>query len=185
MKNKKIFGTKHIVTAALLVALGGAVWLNMQYSTTSGGFLSTGDTSSNKNLGDTKYVATVSDSPAVQTAAPSDYFTSAAAERKKSRDEALALLEDTLKSAESDSAAKASATEKMTLIAERMEKEAAIETVIKAKGFEKAVAVIGDDNVTVIVSAEELLPSQMLQIQDAVTSQTEISLEKIKIVNKK
>lgn len=183
MKKKKIFGTKQIVTAALLAALGGAVWLNMQYSTAAGGFMS--NTSSNKNLGDTKYVANISDTSALQTAAPTDYFKSAAADRKNSREEALALLEDTLKSADSDSDAKADAVTKMTLIAERMEKEAAIETLVKAKGFEKAVVVIGDDNVTVIVSAEELLPSQILQIQDAVTSQTEISLENIKIVNKK
>mgnify|MGYP003434890052 CR=1 FL=1 len=67
-------------------------------------------------------------------------------------------------------------------VAERMEKEASIETLIKAKGFEKVVAVIGDKDVTVIVSAEALLPSQTLQIQDAVTSQTEISLQNIKIV---
>ena len=183
MKKKKIFGAKQVVLAALLAALGGAVWLNMQYSTVAGGFVQS--TSSNKNLGDTKYVATVSDSSALQTAASTDYFKTATADRKAAREEALALLEDTLKSADLDSVAKAAATDKMALIAERMEKEAAIETLIKAKGFEKAVAVIGDDNVTVIVSAEELLPSQTLQIQDAVTSQTEISLQNIKIVNKK
>ena len=183
MKKRKIFGAKQIVMAALLAALGGAVWLNMQYSTTAGGFVQ--NSSSGKNLGDTKYVATVSEASALEAAASTDYFKTAAADRKKARDEALALLESTLKSADSDSEAKADATEKMTLIAERMEKEAAIETLIKAKGFEKAVAVIGDGNVTVIVSAEELLPSQILQIQDVVTSQTEISLENIKIVNKK
>lgn len=183
MKKRKIFGAKQIVMAALLAALGGAVWLNMQYSTTAGGFVQS--TSSNKNLGDTKYVATVSEGSALETAASADYFKSAAADRKKAREEALALLEDTLKNAASDSETKADVTAKMALIAERMEKEASIETLVKAKGFEKAIAVIGDDNVTVIVSAEELLPSQILQIQDAVTSQTEISLEKIKIVNKK
>ncbi len=183
MKKKKIFGTKQIVMAALLAALGGAVWLNMQYSTAAGGFVT--NASSNKNLGDTKYVATVSQDSATPTAASTDYFKTAAAERKSAREEALALLEDTLKSADSDSEAKADATEKMALIAERMEKEASIETLIKAKGFEKAIVIIGDDNVTAIVSAEELLPSQILQIQDAVTSQTEISLENIKIVNKK
>lgn len=185
MKKKKIFGTKQIVAAVLLAALGGAVWLNMQYSTAAGGFMSATDTASNKNLGDTKYVATLSEPSAIQTAAESDYFTLAKADRKKSRDEALALLEDTIKSLDSTSEAKVKATEKMTIIAERMEKEASIETLIKAKGFEKAVVVIGDNDVSVIVPADELLPAQILQIQDAVTSQTKISLENIKIVNKK
>ena len=44
---------------------------------------------------------------------------------------------------------------------------------------------MGDNDITVVVKADELLPSQILQIQDAVISQTEISLENIKIVNKK
>ena len=185
MKNRKIFGAKQVLAAALLVALGGAVWLNMQYSTAAGGFISTADTSSNKKLGETKYVATVSDSSALQTGASTDFFSEAKAERKKSRDEALALLEETLTNVDANSDAKALATEKMALIAERMEKETAIETLIKAKGFEKAVVLIGDNDVSVIVSADTLLPSQILQIQDAVTANTEISLENIKIVNKK
>ena len=95
MKKKKIFGAKQVVMAALLAALGGAVWLNMQYSTTAGGFVQS--TSSNKNLGDTKYVATVSEGSTVETAASTDYFKTAAADRKNAREEALALLEDTLK----------------------------------------------------------------------------------------
>ncbi len=185
MKKKKIFGTKHIVAAVLLAALGGAVWLNMQYSTAAGGFMNVEDTESNKNLGDTKYVATLSEAPSLQASAESDYFIEAKAQRKKSRDEALALLEDTVKNVDSDTKAKVAATEKMAIIAERMEKEASIETLIKAKGFEKTVVVIGDNSVSVIVQANELLPAQILQIQDAVTSQTKISLENIKIVNKK
>lgn len=183
MKKKKIFGTKQVITALLLAALGGAVWLNMQFGATSGGFVTAN--SSNKNLGDTKYVGTVSDTPAMETAATTDYFKTAAAERKAAREEALNLLEETIESLDSDKEAKSAASEKMAVIAERMEKEAAIETLIKAKGFEKVITIIGDKDVTVIVSAEALLPSQTLQIQDAVTSQTEISLQNIKIVSKK
>ena len=183
MKNKKIFGAKQIITAALLAALGGAVWLNMQFGATSGGFVA--GNSSTKNLGDTKYVAAVSDSSALETAAATDYFKTAAAERKAAREEALNLLEETIESLDADTDAKLAASEKMALIAERMEKEAAIETLIKAKGFEKAVVIIGDNDITVIVSSDTLLPSQTLQIQDAVTSQTKISLQNIKIVNKK
>ena len=185
MKNKSIFGKKQLIMAALLLALGGAVWLNMQYSGTAGGFINNGGVSSNKNLGDTKYVANLNEGSAVQTAASTDYFTSAAAERKKARDEALALLEETLDKVDANSSAKQKASDDIAVIAKRIETEAAIETLIKAKGFEKALVVIGDDSVSVIVKADELLPSQTLQIQDAVTSQTKISLEKIKIVNKK
>lgn len=94
-------------------------------------------------------------------------------------------MEDTLKKADIDAETKAAATEKMTVIAERMEKESAIETLIKAKGFEKVIVIIGDNDTNIVVESDDLLPSQILQIQDAVTSQIEISLENIKIVNKK
>ena len=49
MKKKKIFGVKHVITAALLLALGGAVWLNMQYSAATGGFIKTSGTNK-KNI---------------------------------------------------------------------------------------------------------------------------------------
>ena len=184
MKNKTIFGKKQLIMAALLLALGGAVWLNMQYSGAAGGFINNA-VSSNKNLGDTKYVANISGETAVQTAAGTDYFTSASAERKKAREEAVAILEETLDKVDANSSAKQKAADDIAEVAARIEKEAAIETLIKAKGFEKVLVVIGDDSVSVIVKADELLPSQTLQIQDAVTSQTKISLQNIKIVNKK
>ncbi len=183
MKNKKIFGKKQILMAALVLALGGAVWLNMQYSSTAGGFVTGSVTSTVKNLGDTKYVGNISEGETVQTAATPDYFSEAVAARKAARDEALSLLEQTVKDVNADSTAKAAATQKMAVIAECMEKEASIETLIKAKGFEKVVVVIGDNDVNVVIKSDDLLPSQTLQIQDAVTTVTEISLENIKIVN--
>ena len=57
-----------------------------------------------------------------------------------------------------------------------------METVIKLKGFEDALAILSEETVTVIVPAESLLTSQTLQIQDAVISQKQIDLEKIKII---
>lgn len=141
MKNKKIFGKKQIIMAALLLALGGAVWLNMQYSGAAGGFVNTGGASSGKNLGDTKYVGNVSGGSAVQTAADTDYFKTAAAERKKTRDEAISLLEETLKNISADNTLKQKAADTMAIIADRMEKETSIETLIKAKGFEKVLVV--------------------------------------------
>ncbi len=182
MKKKKIFGKKQIVMAGLVVALAGAVWLNMEYSTDKGGFLGEDPTSSVKNLGDTQYVMNETEGESVSANAESDYFTTAIAERESARKETLALLKETAENIKADESARKNATDKMAEIALRIEKEAAIETLVKSKGFEKAVVVIGDAGVTVIVKGEQLVNSQTLQIQDAVTSQMEISLEKIKIV---
>ena len=63
-----------------------------------------------------------------------------------------------------------------------MNKEANIETIIKAKGIADALVIIADNSVTVMVHSEKLLQSQTLQIQDAVVSQTGMDLEKIKII---
>ena len=57
-----------------------------------------------------------------------------------------------------------------------------IETLLKAKGFEKAVAVLSDDNASVIVKSEGVTTQQTLQIQDIVTAQTQIPLSNIKII---
>ena len=64
----------------------------------------------------------------------------------------------------------------------RIEKANNIETLINAKGFEKSLVVIGESDVSVIVKSEGLTTAQTLQIQDVVTSYTEIPLSNIKIV---
>ncbi len=185
MKNRKIFGKKQIVMAGLVVALSAAVWLNMKYASGAGGFLTAGETSSHKNLGDTKYVMTESVLSSAETAAESDAFVEAREERKKAREKAIALLEEAAGKADADKETKAKLTEKITQIAARMEKEVNIETLIRAKGFSDVVVIIGEEDVNVIVKAEELLQSQILQIQDAVATETKISLENIKIVYRK
>ena len=57
-----------------------------------------------------------------------------------------------------------------------------METLLKAKGFDKALAVIGDSGISIIVKSEGLTSAQTLQIQDIVTSETDISLNNIKII---
>ena len=72
--------------------------------------------------------------------------------------------------------------EKIASIAENIEKENNIETLLKAKGFEETVAVIGDSGITVIVKSEGLTSPQTLQIQDIVTQESKIPLGNIKII---
>ena len=182
MKKKSVFGKKQVLMAGLVLALAGAVWLNMEYSTGAGGFVNTNSTSSVKNLGDTQYVVSEEDGEVAAVGAETNYFKTVRAEREATRKEAIALLKETVENVKADEAAKTEAGKKMSEIALRIEKEASIETLVKAKGFEDAVVVIGEEGVNVIVKGEELLSSQTLQIQDAVMSETEISLEKIKIV---
>lgn len=177
MKKGKVFGKTQIVVAVMVVALGAAIWLNMKYSPTSG-----------KYLGEASYVSnTSSGSSAVQTAAKaneekSDYFTTVKKERESTRKEAQEAIEETLKNDKLTEEDKKSALAKIEEIAGRMESENNIETLLKAKSFEKAVAVISDTGISVVVKSDGLTSAQTLQIQDIVTSETNIQLSNIKIV---
>ena len=66
-----------------------------------------------------------------------------------------------------------------------MEKENNIESLLKAKGFEKAAAIIGDSGINIVVKSDGLTAAQTLQIQDIVMSETKIELSAIKIVTVK
>lgn len=186
MKKGTIVGKRQIVLAVLILALGAAVWLNMKYSAANGGFNIAGTNNSSKVLGSTQYVNEgVEDASAVETSAKSDYFDTARADRTAAREKAVDLLKDTISDVSLDAAAKQAAIESLGVIAKRIENEASIESLIKAKGFNDAVAIIGEDGITIIVNSEELLSSQTLQIQDIAMSQTGLTLEKIKIVTVK
>jgi len=179
MKKGKIFGKKQLLLVIMVLALGGAIWLNMEYSATSGGFTNAVSTE-NKNLGDTKFVAT---DEAVETmAGESDYFTTAKKDRETARNDALKLIEETLNSTSVTDAQKTEAMAKLTLAAKAVTQEADVEAELIAKGFSKVLCMINDNKATVIVKSNGISSSQTLQIQDAVTSKSDVTLENIKIV---
>ena len=186
MKKGTIVGKRQIVLAVLILALAAAVWLNMKYSAANGGFNIAGTDNSSKVLGQTQYVNEEAENgSAVETSAKSDYFQTARADRTAAREQAVELLKDSIGDVSLAAATKQAAVESLSIIAKRIENEASIESLIKAKGFPDAVAIIGDEGITVIVNCDELLSSETLQIQDIVTAQTGLTLEKIKIVTVK
>ena len=176
MKKGKVFGKHHIMLALMVLALGGAIWLNMKFSSTE------------KYLGQTTLVNDdeVTKHEAVQTGAKaeqsSDYFETAKNDRQKALNEAQELVEETLKSASATKSEREIALKSTSDIAARIEKANNIETLLKAKGFSKVVVVIGDNDVSVVVKSEGITTTQTLQIQDIVTAQTKIALANIKIV---
>ncbi len=179
MKKGKVLGKSQVVLALMVLALGAAVWLNMKFS------------SSEKYLGEATFVSDskVASGEAVQTAAKADesedYFETAKSDRQKMLAEAQELVEETLKSANATDAQREQALKTTAAIAEKIEKANNIETLLKAKGFERAVVVIGDADVSVVVKSEGITTTQTLQIQDIVISQTEIPLSNIKIITVK
>lgn len=173
MKKGKVFGKGQIAVAVMVLALGAAVWLNAKYLPSEA-----------KYLGEASYVSNSSEEEAVETSAKpeEDYFTKAKKDRESARKEAVETIEETIKSDKLSDEDKKSALSKIEEIGDRIEKESNIESLLKAKGFEKSLAVISDDGINVVVASEGLTSAQTLQIQDIVTEQTSITLNKIKII---
>ena len=173
MKKGKVFTKGHLTVAVMVVALGAAIWLNSKYLP-----------SSTKYLGEASYVSTTSEKDSVQTSAKAetDYFKAAKTEREKIREKAIETIEETLKSEKLTEEDKKSAVDKTKKITDDMTKENNIESLLKAKGFEKTLAVISEDEISIIVSSDGLTTANTLQNQDIVTSQTKIDLSKIKII---
>lgn len=176
MKKGKVFGKHHIMLALMVLALGGAIWLNMKFS------------SNEKYLGQATFVSDeeASEKQAVQTAAKAeesaDYFEQAKKDRQKALSEAQELVEETLKSANATKDERTTALKSTSDIAKRIETANNIETLLKAKGFSKVVVIIGDNDVSIVVKSEGITTAQTLQIQDVVTAQTKMPLANIKIV---
>lgn len=113
------------------------------------------------------------------------FFAMAVIDRQKARDEAMEVLQLVVDNEDAADADRESAMSEIARIAEDIEKEANVESLVKAKGFAECVAVINGDSASVIVDTEEtLLQSEIAQITEIVYSQAGISPLKLNIVEK-
>ncbi len=81
-----------------------------------------------------------------------DYFAATALARETTRRESMEVLQKVVDSGEGEE--REAALTQISLIAAAMEKEANIETLVKAGGYEQCVAVISGDSASVVVSGE-------------------------------
>ncbi len=170
---KKI-GARNIVVVCSLLLIGAAVILNFvmfgdsQPIVGEGDMLGSGITAN----GDDGAAGEIDDS----------YFASAQLSRKQARDQALAVLQTVVDSSSADAAAKEQASSDISRIASEIRAEADIETLIKSKGFENCVAVIGEGSASIIVRSDGLLPNELSQIKEIVYEQAGIDPVEIKII---
>ncbi len=113
-----------------------------------------------------------------------NYFEAMQLSRKQARDEAMEVLLTVAESSTAVEEMKAEAMDSIAQIAEDIEKETNIETLILAKGFAKCVAVVNGDSASVIVQSEGLLPSEIAQISEIVYEQAGILPVNLKIIEK-
>ena len=118
------------------------------------------------------------------TAAPvkGDYFAEARVDRKQTRDEAIELLKSIVADKNNSEDVKKKANDDLAAIAAAMEKEASIETLIKAKGFEDCLVVLSDNTANVMVKTAGLDTPQVAQIKEIVIAETALPGSSIKII---
>lgn len=192
-------GKRQLVLAALIVALGAAVYLNWQFSGNNQLLATDAVTSmSDREYGETLLVnqsgasskastsSSSASSIAVQTSVNADtYFTQAKLSRQQARDSAVDLAEKVIADAQSNDAAKKEAVVQAATIANNTIKETNIETLIKAKGFADCLVFLQNNECNVIVKIKDSSQNNAIVIKDIVAGQSGISYDKIKIVEVK
>ena len=193
-----LIGKKQIVAAAMLLLLGGAVYVNWKYANQGGeellgeAVLTAGDITTSQTQETDGTVEPTAQSGATQNygdavlvegeAAGEDYFAQAALNKERSRDEAVATATGVLEQADATNEEVAAATQKIVELSKQIEAENAMEDLIKAKGFEQCVVYLGEDSVNVVVQTDGLDAAQAAQIKSVILSQQQdVKAEQISI----
>lgn len=136
-------------------------------------------------LGVTGYLNIVLNNSVKETTtnvATTSYFTSYRNDRESTRDQEILYYDAIIESASSTETAVAAAEEaKLALIA-TMEKELAVEGLIKAQGFSDCVIAIADTKVNVVVKGSSLTENEVAQISTIVKEQLGTELKNIVII---
>ena len=111
-----------------------------------------------------------------------NFFATYRVDREETRQQEILYLDAIIANASSSAEAKQTAETKKAEIVALMEKELVVEGLIKAKGFEDVVVSSTATAINVIVKSAELQAEEVAQIVEIIQSQTEYSLDNIKII---
>lgn len=176
------FHKKHIVLAALVLALGAAVYVNWQFSGAA-------PHTTAKELGAASYVSATlaaTDDEVVQTSAltkgQKEYFAAERTKRQASQDKIIDDAKAVFDLENATDSEKGEAQVKVEQIIKNFTVQDSIESIIKAKGFSDCMCYISDKGVSIIVPENELNETTALVIDDAVVSHYSTDYDKISIV---
>ena len=172
-------GKRNLIVAASVLLIGVAVLLNFLLFTGTSNPGYDGYDQPSGNISDD--LTNGNDTP---TDNDSTYFSATQVSRQRARDEALEVLQAVVDNVEASETVKNEALAGISAIADEIRKEANIESLITAKGFEHCVAVLNGDSISIIVSADSLQPAQLAQINSIVYEQTGIKPAGVTIINK-
>ena len=183
---------RNAIAAAIVLFVCGAVYLNWSYSQ---------DTAAGKNLGEAALVGSQNDSLLAKedknaseegkdatgeadAAESGTYFSTARLNRQQARDNALSLLQEAAKDEKADQNAIDEANAAIQTMADYTMTEAQIENLVTAKGYADCVAFLGENSISVVVSAVEtgLTDTDSARIGEIVMEQTGLKADQIKII---
>ncbi len=183
---------RNAVVAAIALFVCAAVYLNWNYeqeaqagktlgqSTMVGG--ETEDPLLSNGSGTADVGGTAGDTGTVS--ASSDYFATARLNRQQARDSALSLLQDAAAREDADETVKEQVNETIQTMADYTVTEAQIENLVVAKGYTDCVAFIGENSLSLAVSAPEggLVEADTAKIVDVVNQAAGFTADQIKII---
>ena len=189
---------RNAIAAAIVLFVCGAVYLNWSYSQ---------DTAAGKNLGEAALVGSQNDpllekqkegaaaeegvagEEGAQTEEGADaesgtYFSTARLNRQQARDNALSLLQEAAEDEKADQSSVDQANAAIQTMADYTMTEAQIENLITAEGYTDCVAFLGEDSISVVVSAMEngMTDADAARIGEIVMEQTGLKADQIKII---
>ncbi|MCI9028148.1 MAG: SpoIIIAH-like family protein [Lawsonibacter sp.] len=194
---------RNAVVAAIALFVCAAVYLNWNYGKEA-------DTGAGKTLGQSTMVGGKTQDPLVgggssaQTGADAGngqtggevqtggetedkggaYFATARLNRQQARDSALSLLQDAAAREDADETVKNQLNDNIQTMANYTVTEAQIENLVVAKGYTDCVAFIGEDTLSLAVSAPEggLTEADTAKIVDVVNQTAGFTADQIKII---
>lgn len=182
---------RNAVVAAIALFVCAAVYLNWSYGQ---------ETEAGKTLGQSTMVGGQTNDPLVngdssaqtggEGAAGDDsktggaYFATARMNRQQARDSALSLLQDAAAREDADETVKNQVNDTIQTMADYTVTEAQIENLVLAKGYADCVAFIGEDALSLAVSAPEggLTETDTAKIVDVVNQTAGFTADQIKII---
>ena len=181
-EKKRIQWTQLWKRNAVVVAIGlfvcAAVYLNWSYEQES---------QVGKTLGQSAMVNGENEDPLVHTSVQekaNGYFATARLNRQQARDSALSLLQDAAAREDADETVKTQVNDTIQTMADYTVTEAQIENLVVAKGYTDCVAFIGEESLSLAVSAPEggLTQTDTAKIVDVVNQTAGFTADQIKII---
>ena len=192
---------RNAVVAAIALFVCAAVYLNWNYGKegetdagkTLGQSAMVGGNTQDPLLGDAASAQSPEDSSAGQTLGEastessdtdSAYFATARLNRQQARDSALSLLQDAAAREDADDAVKEQLNDNIQTMADYTVTEAQIENLVVAKGYADCVAFIGEDALSLAVSAPEggLTQTDTAKILDVVRQAAGFAPDQVTII---